>query len=58
MVSHLSKYGIGNLLTITCKSSYCLRPNSGILLEVLKDKMLETLGKSAFQAAAQHLPCL
>ena len=48
MVSHLSKYGIGNLLTITYKSSYCLRSNSGILLEVLKDKMLETLGKRAF----------
>ena len=38
--------------------SVMLRPNSGILLEVLKDKMLETLGKRAFQAAAQHLPCL
>ena len=58
MVLHLLKYSISNLLAITCKSSYCLRSNSGILLEVLKDKMLKTLGKRAFQAAAQHLPCL
>ena len=58
MVSHLRKYSISNLLAIKCNSSDSLRSNSGILLEALKGKMLETLGQRAFQAAAQHLLCL
>ena len=43
------------ILAFKCKSSYNLRSNSGILLEPPKGRMLETLGKRAFQAAAPHL---
>lgn len=46
---------ISNILAFQYKSSYNLRSNSGILLEQPKGKMLETLGKRAFQAAALHL---
>ena len=46
---------ISNILAFKCKSSYNLRSNSGILLKQPKSKMLETLGKRAFQAAALHL---
>ena len=43
------------ILAFKCKSSYNLRSNSGILLELLKGKMLETPDKRAFQTAAPHL---
>ena len=46
---------ISNILAFKCKSSYNLRSNSGILLEQPKSRMLENLGKRAFQAAALHL---
>ena len=36
-------------------SSYNSRPNSGILLEPPRGKILATLGERAFQAAAPHL---
>ena len=44
-----------NILAFKCKSSYNLRPNSGILLEPPKGKMLENLGKRAFKETAPHL---
>ena len=46
---------ISNLLVMKRKSSYNSRPNSGILLEPPRGKILATLGERAFQAAAPHL---
>ena len=37
------------------QTCYNLRSNLGILLQPTKGKMLEKLGKRAFQAAAPHL---
>lgn len=46
---------ISNLLSMTPKSSYNLRSNSGILLEPSSGKMFVILGGHAFQVAALHL---
>ena len=48
------------ILAFKCKSSYNLRSNSGILLELPKGKMLGTPDKRAFQTAAPHygMTCL
>ena len=43
------------LIEIKSKFSYCLRSNSGILLEWPKRKMLVTLGGRSFYAAAPGL---
>ena len=54
-IHRLAPAYISNLLVIKRKSLYNISPNSGILLEPPRGKMLVTLGERAFQAAAPHL---
>ena len=54
-IHNLAPSYIKDLIEIKSKFSYCLRSNSGILLEWPKRKMLVTLGGRSFYAAAPRL---